>query len=364
MYLHNAWYAAGFSDEFGAALLARTYLDEAVVIYRTSDGRPVALEDRCAHRRLPLSMGRLVGDEVECGYHGLVYDCSGTCVKIPGQSQASIPVGARVRTYPVVDRHRYLWIWMGDADAADPSSIPDFSALEAPGAGVHRIRLHLQCNYQLAVDNLLDLSHLAYVHNTTTGNAAVAEDAVVKTFREDDTVLVKRWIRDIPPSPTFAQFGGYTGKVNLWQVSQYSPPTYIRVSYGSSEASVPLADDVDIWSHGTWGFKVFHGITPETAKTTHQFRYVAFDPTFASEDVITEFNRQNDQIINEDRVIFAVQQKALDEDPRGFSARDIQSTAPIHADPGLAMARRILEQRLQGESPAAAPRRVVASVKS
>src|SRR5512134_1088063 len=127
MFLRNAWYAAGFSDEFGRALLARTFLSEAVVLYRTEDGRPVAFEDRCAHRRLPLSMGRLVGDEIECGYHGLVYDCSGTCVKIPGQPRASIPPGARVRSYPVVDRHHYLWIWMGDPARADATLIPDYS---------------------------------------------------------------------------------------------------------------------------------------------------------------------------------------------------------------------------------------------
>jgi vanillate O-demethylase monooxygenase subunit len=354
MFLRNAWYAAGFADEFGQHLTARTYLNEAVVVYRTRDGRAVAFEDRCAHRRLPLSMGRLVNDEIECGYHGLVYDCSGKCVKIPGQKRESIPSGARVRTYPVVDRHCYLWIWMGDPARADASLIPAFGALDAPGASRHRIKLHLQCNFQLVVDNLLDLSHLAYVHSTTTGNAAVAENAVVKTTRAGDTVQIKRWVRDVTPGPTFVQFGGYQGRANLWQISEYSPPTYVRVSYGSSDASVPITEDDDIWSHGTWGFKVLHGLTPETERTTHQFRYVAYDPRFVDSAAVAEFHRQCDQIITEDRDIFHVQQRALDSDPRGFSAQDLRSTAPIHADQGLTLARRILEQRLQTEAWSAA----------
>jgi len=355
MFVRNAWYAAGFSDEFGRHLLARTFLGEAVVIYRTVEGTPVAFEDRCAHRRLPLSMGRLIDDSLECGYHGLVYDCTGACVKIPGQSRASIPAGARVRTYPLVDRHFYLWIWMGDPALADSGLIPDYSRLETPGMDRHRIELHLECNFQLVVDNLLDLSHLAYVHSTTTGSPALAEDAVVKTVRNGDTVQIKRWVRDVLPSPTFVQFGGFEGRVNLWQVSQYAPPTYVTVSYGSSDAGVPMREDDDVWSHGAWGFNVLHGLTPETERTTHQFRYVAYSPTFGDKAAIAEFLRQCDQIITEDRDIFLVQQKALDADHRGFTAYDMRSAAAIHADQGLALARRIHEQRRQAESREPAP---------
>jgi vanillate monooxygenase len=349
MFLRNAWYAAGFSDEFGRSLLARTFLNEAVVIFRAQDGKAVAFEDRCAHRRLPLSMGRLIGDQVECGYHGLVYDCSGGCVKIPGQPAKSIPPTAKVRTYPVVDRHFYLWIWMGDPTRADPRLIPDYSLIGAPGGDRHRIKLHVLCNYQLIIDNLLDLSHLPYVHSTTTGSPPLSENAVVKTVRTGNTVHVKRWVRDVVPSPTFAQFGRYKGRVNLWQVSEYSPPSYVRVGYGSSDASLPLGEDDDIWRRGAWGFNVLHGITPETDTTTHQFRYVAYTPNFGDAAVMAEFNRQNDQIITEDRDIFAVQQRALNTDYRGFSAQELHSNVAIHADGGLLAARRILEQCLKEE---------------
>ena len=348
MFLRNCWYAAGFSEDFGRTLTARTYLGEAVVMYRAEDGTPVALEDRCAHRRLPLSMGRLDGNRIECAYHGLLYDESGTCIKIPGQT--SVPQGARVRGYPVLDRHTYLWIWMGDPKLADPRLIPDYSAIDEAGESTSRIRLHLECNYLLTVDNLLDLSHLAYVHATTTGSAALAEEAVVKVVRVGDAVLIKRWQRNVEPARTFKEFGGFKGRVNLWQVSEYRAPCYIRVSYGSCDADVPVHEDDDIWSHGAWGFKVLHGLIPETERTTHQFRTVTIPTSQASAEAIMEFKRQCDQIINEDREVFAIQQAALDADPRGPSAWDLHSTATIRADQGLMQARRQLQQRLDTET--------------
>lgn len=360
MFLRNCWYAAGFSDDFGRQLTARTLLGEPVVIYRTRAGAAVALEDRCAHRRLPLSVGRLEGDQVQCAYHGLVYDGTGACTKVPGQDR--VPPTARLRVWPVADRHGYLWIWMGDAEAADPDLIPDYSWIDAAGENVFRISLHLECNYRLVFDNLLDLSHLAYVHSTTTGNPALAEDAVLKTERVGDRVQIRRWIRDAVPARTFVDFAGYTGRANLWQISEYQAPSYVRVSYGSCDAATPVREDDDIWSPGTWGFRVFHGLTPETERTSHQFRTVTYDPGQTPAELIEEFHRQCDQIIVEDQEIFAIQQRALDTDPRGLSAADMSSTAPIAADQGLTMARRMLDERLAEEAgeTAAAPLRLAA----
>ncbi|HUA54970.1 MAG TPA: aromatic ring-hydroxylating dioxygenase subunit alpha [Candidatus Sulfotelmatobacter sp.] len=345
MFLRNHWYAAGFPDEIGRTLLARTLLGEDVLFYRRADGAPVALENRCAHRRLPLSMGALVGDAVQCGYHGLEYDHTGACIKIPGQHGAP---NVRLRAYPLVERHRYLWIWMGDPALADPSLIPDFSRLDAPDVGVTRIQLKPDCHVQLVIDNLLDLSHLAYVHNTTTGNAALAEDAEVRTERRGDVVQVKRWVRNVVPAPTFVQFGGYNGRVNLWQVSEFRPPSYVRVSYGSAPADHPMPDGDDIWSHGHWGFAVFHGLTPETDRTTHQFRHVAHDRGLGDAQVTAEFYRQCDQIIREDLAIFAVQQRALDAEAGDAPPSAVNARVAIHADGGLLQAR-LINERLMRE---------------
>src|SRR2546423_7561339 len=123
MFLRNSWYVAARSAEVARKPLARILLNEPVALYRKEDGTPVALEDRCCHRQLPLSMGKLEGDDLRCGYHGLKFAPSGQCIEIPGQ--ASIPPQARVRAYPLVERYRWLWIWMGAPERADPKLIPN-----------------------------------------------------------------------------------------------------------------------------------------------------------------------------------------------------------------------------------------------
>ncbi|MDE0056678.1 MAG: Rieske 2Fe-2S domain-containing protein, partial [Defluviicoccus sp.] len=124
MYLRNCWYVAAWDHELDGGFLARTILDRPVVLFRGPDGAPHALEDRCCHRSMPLSEGRLLEETVQCGYHGLEFAFDGRCVRVPGQS--TIPPGARVRAWPVVERWRWVWIWMGDPDAADPDLIPDY----------------------------------------------------------------------------------------------------------------------------------------------------------------------------------------------------------------------------------------------
>jgi phenylpropionate dioxygenase-like ring-hydroxylating dioxygenase large terminal subunit len=355
MFITECWYVAGFPDEFGRSLAGRTFLGEPVVLFRTETGELVALEDRCSHRRLPLSAGRLKGDTVECAYHGLVYDCSGACIKVPGQDD--VPRTARLKRYPVADMHGYSWIWMGDPARADARTIPDYSRLSLPGLGRHRIALHVEANYQLIVDNLLDLSHLPYVHGTTTGNPPVSERASVKTERHGNTVQVKRWAENIEPAPTFVQFGGYQGNVDIWQISQFQTPCYIRVSYGSGPAGTGIPEADAIWQPGHWGFQVFHGITPETSTASHQFRYILHEKGGADAASIAEFYRQNDQIINEDRVIFAIQQKALSTTGDGASAADVKTSAIIKADGGLIQARAIISSMLQSDC-ASAPTRL------
>src|ERR1700719_3457540 len=124
MFLRNYWYVAAAEEEVLQRPLGRTILGEPVVLFRTEDGTPGALEDRCAHRRLPLSMGKIIGDALQCHYHGLRFDRAGQCVRVPGQDL--IPPQARVRSYPLVERYRWLWIWMGDPAHADPDQITDF----------------------------------------------------------------------------------------------------------------------------------------------------------------------------------------------------------------------------------------------
>ena len=117
-YVRNAWYVAGFEMDLEPGKpFAAMLLNEPIVFFRTSDGKVAALEDRCVHRLAPLSLGRCEGDHLRCMYHGLMFDADGKCVEIPGQEL--IPAKARVRTSPVVVKHSWIWVWMGDPALAD-----------------------------------------------------------------------------------------------------------------------------------------------------------------------------------------------------------------------------------------------------
>ena len=141
MFLRNHWYVAASGSEIGRKPFRRIIMNEPVVFYRTEDGTPIALEDRCPHRRLPLSMGKLVENDVlQCHYHGLRFDRTGACVRVPGQDM--IPPTARVKTYPVVERYKWLWIWMGDPALADPAKITDYHWLDDPDWGAKSDYLH------------------------------------------------------------------------------------------------------------------------------------------------------------------------------------------------------------------------------
>src|SRR5688572_6892210 len=112
MFLRNYWYVAAWSKDLSPEPIARTILNEPVVLFRTPDGKAVALQDRCAHRRMPLSHGKVVGETIVCCYHGLAYDFAGRCVRVPGQ--ATTPAGIGVRAFPLVERYGAVWVWMGD----------------------------------------------------------------------------------------------------------------------------------------------------------------------------------------------------------------------------------------------------------
>jgi vanillate O-demethylase monooxygenase subunit len=344
-FLRNHWYVAAWDDELGEGMLARTLLGEAIVLYRKANGEIVALEDRCAHRRLPLSAGRRVGDTLQCGYHGLVYEGTGRCVKIPGQL---VSAGTRVRRYPAVERHRFIYVWMGDPEDADESKIVSFPRLSDPDWGVTKTRLHVKANYLLIVDNLLDLSHVAYVHNTTIGNEPVAEDAEVLTERRGSVVRITREMIDVPAARTYAEFGPHKGNFDRWQLSEFRPPSYFFINNGSAATGTPVGGG-RLEGPGEWGFQVYHGITPETERTTHQFWAIAHELAAVARPDRDEFYRQCHQVIHEDLAIYDAQQRALDGDPAGASAHDVQSRVAIKADKGLLQARRIIDALLEQE---------------
>ena len=271
MYLRNAWYVAGWSSDFAQELKAETYLGERIVLYRAPDGTPAALEDACPHRKLPLSKGNLKGAAVECGYHGLTFDGTGACVAAPTQP-GQIPPRAKVRSYPVADRYGLLWIWMGDPELADEADIFPIENFGNPAWGrTDGGVMDFDCNYLWIVDNLLDPSHVAWVHVSSFAGAGT-DDGKLDVEKTERGVIVSRWIYDAPPSPYYASLLKFSGNCDRLQhyemcfpaialnMSVYTPPgtggpgtppvenTYVNVSYNFM---TPIDEDTEHLVHAT-----------------------------------------------------------------------------------------------------------------
>ena len=164
--LRNAWYVAAWADELGDAPLGRALLDEKVVLFRQGDGAVAALADRCPHRFVPLSLGKVCDGQLTCGYHGLRF-------AVDERFNDHVRAASRRKSYPVVERHRAVWMWMGN-EPARPDDIPDFAFLDDPGFEVISGVTAMAANYLLEIDNLMDLSHLDYLHLATIGNGSLS----------------------------------------------------------------------------------------------------------------------------------------------------------------------------------------------
>ena len=216
MFLRNAWYVAAWGREIGRELTPVTILGDDIVMYRRGDRSLVALEDACPHRKLPLSMGRLMADSVECGYHGLTFDGTGTCVASPTQP-GQIPKRAAVRSYPLVERYRLVWIWMGDPALADPARIFPIENFNRPDWGLTDGGvMALDCHYLWMADNLLDPSHVAWVHRTSFAGGGT-DNVPLAVEKHDTGVTVSRWICGEAPSPYYADLVKFEGPCDRLQ---------------------------------------------------------------------------------------------------------------------------------------------------
>jgi phenylpropionate dioxygenase-like ring-hydroxylating dioxygenase large terminal subunit len=178
-FLRNLWYVAANAGELDTPLVSRTICNERIVMYRKESGEVVALEDRCPHRFVPLSLGQRVGDSLRCGYHGLLFAPDGSCAEMPNDADGDIG-RVCVRSYPAIERYGVVWIWMGDDQLADPAKIPEFGFITDDAFTGAQGYLHIKANHQLITDNLLDLSHVHYLHPTVNqgGNFATFKNKV------------------------------------------------------------------------------------------------------------------------------------------------------------------------------------------
>src|SRR5436190_13599501 len=213
MWIRNAWYVAAWTHEIEPGRIqARTIIDQPLVLYRTGDGAIVALEDRCPHRFAPLSLGRLEGDALRCMYHGLKFAPDGTCIEIPGQKL--IPQSACVRRYPLEVVGSWVWVWMGEADKADRTTIPPSLALDDPAYRLRASQLDYDAHYLLIDDNLLDLSHLSFTHEKTLGmDMPQWADERAQSQPLDRGLRFQRWLRNHPPRGFMKKLGE---RLDVW----------------------------------------------------------------------------------------------------------------------------------------------------
>ena len=338
MFVKNAWYVAGWTSEFGDALQRVTILNEHLVMYRTSSNTVVALEDRCPHRLLPLSKGKRIGDEIQCGYHGMTFDCSGACVRIPGQE--NVPSTAYVDSYPVVEKNNIVFVWMGERERADESLVFDMPEFNSADWHAHQgDALHLRANYLNVAENLVDPAHVSFVHPTTLGNAA-SENVPVHVDTNGEVLVAWRWIRDAEPVGFFKKFGDFKANVDRWHYYYLHLPSIAVIDFGSADAALDLPEE-----ERDKGVRIFalHFLTPVNEHYTidrwMHLRNTAINDEAASEQMDAMFRIAFD----EDKAIL----EAIDE-----QEQLPQKRKPIRLgiDKGPMVYRRRIRERLDAES--------------
>ena len=307
-FITNRWYVAGLSGDVTDKPLGRTLLGEPVVLYRASDGTILALEDRCCHRQAALSLGEIEGDNLRCGYHGLLFDGSGACIEVP--SQKAIPPGAQVKSYPTREQQGFLFVWMGDPEKAETIAPYEHPYLDRDGWTTQNAQFHAKCNYRLLIDNLLDVTHLTYAHKSTIGASGVTDAADVKYERDGEKVAIDRWMMDIAPAPAHVQATGFNGNVDRWQRIEFTPPGFVWLKVGVAKAGTG-AREGDL-SGALMNRHTLHVITPETETTSHYF-WVNANETSVKTDQEKMIYQQSVTAFKEDLVILEAQQQRWDQ---------------------------------------------------
>lgn len=307
----NAWYVAAHAGEVTRKPLGRTILEERVVLYRTESNVAVAVGGRCPHRHFPLEHGRLQGDNLVCGYHGLAFAPTGACVHIP--SQDTIPAAAKIMDYPLIELGMWLFIWMGDRGKADPATLPSLASIGLDNEHLVTRELfadEVKGRYSLLNDNLLDLSHVAFLHETSIG---VPDDARAEEVAElgDTCLSIRRTTRNAPSPPANAEAGLYTGPIDrVLGMDSYLPGFHVsfsQMAYPQNHREHAGQELLRVW--------IYHGVTPVTRNSC---RYL-FSIAGPSEDMLDVVAKSSRGVVNED--IFATER--IEEIIQ-------QSPAPLH----------------------------------
>ena len=318
--IRDAWYVAARASEVGRSLLARTLLETRVTLYRKSDGAVAALHDRCPHRSFPLSKGRLEGDRVVCGYHGLEYDSSGKCVHIPSSPGATNNV--RVRTFPVVERGPLVWIWLGDAAKADEALIPDLHWLASPAWTTVSGDFHMKSNYVAMHENLLDQTHFTFLHAGSVGTPEWAA-APLEVSQDGDVVTLRRELKNSPPPGIYATPMKLEGKMvdRLSEASFIGPAGHVAFATITDPAPAP-------GGRADHHVNIVHLFTPETQHTLHYWWFNSRDFALDDAEASRFFLEASSQAYQEDVDALAWITDIVVSEPPGYREFSFRADRP------------------------------------
>ena len=335
-FIRDAWYCAGFAgDILVDTLKSITILGEPIALYRKADGSAAALADRCPHRFAPLSLGKVCGGEVQCGYHGLRFDAQGQCTHNP-HGDGSIPKSAHVRAYPLHEQYGALWIWMGEPALADAARLPDFSAIEERAGWSHiQGYLHVRAHYQLMIDNLLDLSHVPFLHPFLGGNMAPPPEfkADIRMEQQGNSVLAISEFSSMPNTPLYQMLWEGEAPPALTDMRaniRWDAPSTLMLDTGATGVGRPRAEGPSA--------PIAHWLTPETETTTHYFWAAARDRFVGNAEVSAQITAGIDAAFrNEDEPMIEACQ-------RNMGTSDLMSLKPVllQTDGPAVRARRII----------------------
>ena len=335
-FLSNAWYMAGWAHEVGDSGLVREICGQKLFVYRLENGELAAVQDRCPHRFAPLSLGTRDGDLVVCPYHGLAFGPDGACKRNPFADR--IPAGAQVPAFAVHEQDGIVWLWRGARDKADPALIPAFPFVpDAPGWRTLTGYTLMEANYEYGTDNLMDLSHIEFVHKGSFAGQGVIFAGEHSVEQDGDTLHSNWWMPDIPP-PSVAQ-GVFPPdmKVDHWLDMRWNAPASMRLHIGVCPHGAPREA----------GFEVpqAHILTPANDHQTHYF-WSTSRPAAGPEPEL-------------DAMLLGLFRQAFDEEDKplieaayaNVAGRDFWGEKPLSLgiDQGGTRARRVLEKLLREE---------------
>ncbi|MFM5931323.1 MAG: Rieske 2Fe-2S domain-containing protein [Novosphingobium sp.] len=334
-FLRNCWYMAGWSYEIGEAPLRRRLLGDPMVFYRLADGSVGALVDRCPHRFAPLSMGTRDGDCLVCPYHGLTFDAAGTCVRNPYADD--VPKGASVRAFATQERDGIVWFWAGDAEQADGALIPDFAMLELPGHGAPLCGSTIMAApYEMGIDNLMDLSHIEWVHKGSfAGNGVIFAGS--HSLKQDGAFLHSNWwMPDVAAPPHTYGIYDPAMRCDHWLDMRWQAPAAMYLQVGACPHDAPREGGVV--AHQA------HILTPESRDSTHYFWATtrSFPPSEEGDGMLRALFSQAFDL--EDKPIIEATFNNMD-------GRDFWDMKPAYLgiDAGGTTARRILQKMIAAE---------------